>query len=131
MASELALIPEVILTTTNAITPVKKKAMGVGYDIYTPHTMVIPAKTKRLIDTELKLKLPPEVQVKIEPISCSIFMEVYTVNSDKIDSDGAEPLNIMIANKINQDFVLPKGTLIGRMIYSTIKEQKQTITQQA
>ena len=121
------IVPEIILTSNDAITPKKKKALGVGYDIYSPQTVVIPSKTKRLINTELKLRVPPHIQVKIDPISVSTYMESYVVNCDKKESDGSEKIMILVSNKIDQDFMIPKGTLLGRIVYSIIVDQEQYV----
>jgi dUTPase len=124
------LTPDVFLISSDAIKPKRRKALGVGYDIFCPQTTVIPAGSKKLIDTDIRIKLPPHMLVKIEPISISIYMDTYIVNCDKIDKDGTETLMVLMSNKVNKDFVLPRGTLLGRMIYSVIKEHEQMVAKE-
>ena len=54
-------------------------------------------------------------------------MESYVVNCDKKESDGSEKIMILVSNKIDQDFMIPKGTLLGRIVYSIIVDQEQYV----
>jgi hypothetical protein len=53
-------------------------------------------------------------------------MESFVVNWDKVEKDGSEPLMILIAVRMCQDFILPKGTLLGRIVFSFLTEKSQT-----
>jgi len=115
--------PKIFLESADSITPRRKKAIGTGYDIFNPTTMLIPANSRTLIDSKLRIKIPAEMQATVEPISVSIYTECFVINSNRIDAEGAEQITFLMANKMQEDYILPKGTLLGRLIYSVIAEK--------
>jgi hypothetical protein len=64
----------------------------------------------------------------MEPIAVSFNMSSFVVNWDKVENDGSEPLMILIANQMSTDFILPKGTLLGRIIFSSLTNHTETKT---
>jgi len=126
MASSETQTPDIFLVSSDAFTPQKKRALATGYDIYAPLTVRIPAKSKQMVSTHLRIKVPPHIQVKIEPIAVSIYMTSFVINQDNLESDDSEPLTLIISNQMSTDFVLPKGTLLGRIIFSLLPEHTES-----
>jgi dUTPase len=119
--------PDIFLSSSDAITLQKKRALATGYDIYAPQTVRITAKSKQMVSTHLRVKVPPHIQVKVEPIAVSIYMTSFVITQDHLENDGSEPLTLLISNQMNTDFVLPKGTLLGRIIFSILPEHTENI----
>jgi dUTPase len=118
--------PDIFLASSDAITPQKKRALATGYDIYAPLTVRIPAKSKHMVSTHIRVRVPPHIQVKIEPIAVSMYMTSFVINQDNIESDDSEPLTLIISNQMNTDFALPKETLLGRIIFSLLPEHTES-----
>ncbi len=117
---------DIFLSSSDAITPQKKRALATGYDIYAPQTVRIAAKSKQMVSTHLRVKVPSHIQVKVEPIAVSIYMTSFVITQDQGENDGSEPLSLIISNQMNTDFVLPKGTLLGRIIFSLLPEHTES-----
>jgi hypothetical protein len=80
-----------------------------------------------MVSTHLRVRVPPHIQVNIEPIAVSIYTTSFDINQDTLESDDSEPLSMIISNQMNTDFVLPKGTLLGRIIFSLLPEHTESI----
>jgi hypothetical protein len=53
-------------------------------------------------------------------------MTSFVINQDNLESDDSEPLTLIISNQMSTDFVLPKGTLLGRIIFSLLPEHTES-----
>jgi dUTPase len=73
--------PDIFLSSSEAITPQKKRALATGCDIYAPQTVRIAAKSKQMVSTHLRVKVTPHIQVKVEPIAVSIYMTSFCYKS--------------------------------------------------
>jgi hypothetical protein len=53
-------------------------------------------------------------------------MTCFVINQDTLESDDSKPLTLIISNQMNTDFVLSKGTLLGRIIFSLLPEHTES-----
>ena len=109
--------PKIHLFTPEAIAPRKRVEIGPGYDFYAPHSLIIRPLSSRIVHSNLTIQIPPNVFAKIIPISSSIYLECTATNIENTGYTQNNVIMVTLTNKLNRDFLLPRGTLLGRIVY--------------
>lgn len=141
-----AKIPRVyIKLSDNGVIPKKADDYAIGYDLYCPDDIIIPAHSRKLIDMGIAMSLPRGIEAKIEarsghslkgmegfayervvtkrflgvPLKSEIRKRTRfnaDVLTGKIDPGYHDYIGVLIKND-DCEFTIPKGTKVAQMTF--------------
>ena len=100
---------QVKLLSSNAKAPVKATSKAAGYDLSSAHNDVIPAKSRKLIRTDLAMTVPPGTYGRIAPRSGLALKHSIDIGAGVIDENYTGPVGILMINHSAQDFTIKTG----------------------
>jgi dUTP pyrophosphatase len=96
--------------------PKKGTNGSAGWDIYASEDVKIPALSRSLIPTDLKMAFPPTMVAYLKPRS-SLAVKGIDVGAGVIDSDYRHEIKVLLINTTGQDFSVTKGDRIAQLIF--------------
>ena len=102
--------------------PIKGTPQSAAYDLYAAETKTVPAHTRALITTGLKLaECPDDVYLRIAPRS-GLAVKGFDIGAGVVDSDYRGPVKILfINNTTDQPLTVEVGDRIAQMIPERIR----------
>ena len=119
---------QVKLLSNSAKAPVKTSSKAAGYDLASAHDDVIPAKSRKLIRTDLAMTVPPGTYGRIAPRSGLALKHSIDIGAGVIDEDYTGPVGILMINHSTQDFTIETGDRIAQLILERIANEPIIIT---
>ena len=114
---------QVKLLSSNAKAPVKATSKAAGYDLSSAHDDVIPARSRKLIRTDLAMTVPPGTYGRIAPRSGLALKHSIDIGAGVIDEDYTGPIGVLIINHGTQDFPIKPGDRIAQLILERIANE--------
>ena len=113
----------------NAIIPTKAYKEAAGYDLYSAYDYYIPPKGKKLVVTDIRIKVPKGSYGRIAPKSGLAIKHFIDVGGGVIDRDYTGNITIIVFNFDIYPFYVKKGNMIAQLIieriyYPCLKEFK-------
>ena len=100
----------------NARLPFKATGNSAGYDLYSAHDNVIPAKGQGLINTDISIEFPAGCYGRIAPRSSLALLFGIDVGAGVIDGDYRGHIKVILLNFSDNDFEIKKGDRIAQLI---------------
>ena len=119
---------QVKLLSNSARAPVKASSKAAGYDLSSAHDDVIPAKSRKLIRTDLAMTVPPGTYGRIAPRSGLALKHSIDIGAGVIDEDYTGPVGIIMINHGTHDFTVKTGDRIAQLILECISNEPVIIT---
>ena len=116
------------LLSSAAIPPTKATNKAAGYDLSSAHDDVIPAKSRKLIRTDLAMTVPPGTYGQIAPRSGLALKRSIDIGAGVIDEDYTGPIGILMINRSTQDFLIKTGDQVAQLILERIANEPIIIT---
>ncbi|CAG8832600.1 30824_t:CDS:2, partial [Gigaspora margarita] len=91
--------------------PVRGSSLAAGYDLYSAVEMVVPAKGKALVPTEISIALPEGTYGRVAPRSSLAGV---------IDADYRGPVSVLLFNFNDKDYTVKEGERIAQLILERI-----------
>ena len=107
---------KVVRWSKNASLPTKGSSMSAGHDLYSAQDVIVPARGKRLISTDIEIILPPGSYGRIAIRSGLALHHHLSVQAGVIDPDYDGIIRVLLFNHSNQDFFIYKGDRIAQII---------------
>ena len=120
---------QIKLLSENAKPPVKSSSKAAGYDLSSAHNDVIPAGSRKLIQTDLAMTVPSGTYGRITPRSGLALKHSIDIGAGVIDKDYTGPVGILMINHGTQDFIIQTGDRIAQLILECIVDTQIVITQ--
>ena len=118
-------ILEIELLTDNAFLPSKGSLQAAGYDLYSPSNDSINAGERKLIKTDIALKIPKGCYGRIAPRSGLSCKKNIDIGAGVIDQDYRGNVGILIINNAKDPFEIKKGDRIAQLIIEKINTNLQ------
>jgi dUTP pyrophosphatase len=100
----------------DAILPQRSSTKAAGYDLSSAKNMIIPAKGKARIPTDLSFEFPEGVYGRIADRSGMAYKNHIAVAAGVIDADYTGPVGIVLFNHSDKDFKISTGDRVAQLI---------------
>jgi len=96
--------------------PSKGSKYSAGYDLYSAEKITIPANSRKLVSTKVKMEIPEDLYGKIASRS-SMAVKGVDVCAGIIDSDYRGEVKVCLANSTGTDYVIELHDRIAQIIF--------------
>lgn len=103
-----------------AQTPSKGSPLAAGYDLYSAADVVIEARGKAIIPTDLKVAVPHGTYGRVAPRSGLAAKNFIDVGAGVVDEDYRGPLGVVLFNHADVAFEVKQGDRIAQFICEKI-----------
>eukprot|EP00249_Psilotum_nudum_P030423 c43025_g1_i1 orf=305-913(-) len=104
----------------SATLPVRGSLLAAGYDLASAFGSVVPARGKELVKTGLSISIPEGTYGRIAPRSGLALKHSIDVGAGVIDADYRGPVDVILFNHSDQDFVINAGDRVAQLILEKI-----------
>ena len=111
---------EVKRLSPNATLPTSATPNSAGLDLASAYDYVIAAKSKKIIKTDLTIKIPKGCYGRIAPRSSLTLNYFIDVGAGVVDEDFSGNICIILFNFSNEDFYISKGDRVAQLIFEQI-----------
>ncbi|PAN45766.1 hypothetical protein PAHAL_9G140700 [Panicum hallii] len=118
--SKLAPLLKVKKLSDKAVLPSRGSALAAGYDLSSAAEMVVPARGKALVPTDLSIAIPEGTYARVAPRSGLALKHSIDVGAGVIDADYRGPVGVILFNHSDTDFAVKPGDRIAQMIIEVI-----------
>lgn len=117
-------IPNTVLRfaklSENATAPTRGTPLAAGYDLYSAHNIVVPAKGKEVVKTDIQIAVPDGCYGRVAPRSGLAAKKFIDVGAGVIDQDYRGNVGVVLFNFSSEDFQVNKGDRIAQLICERI-----------
>lgn len=106
--------------TSKAFTPTRGSKLAAGYDLYSAYDVVIPAKGKALVKTDIQISLPEGCYGRVAPRSGLAYKHFIDVGAGVIDQDYRGNVGVVMFNFSETEFEVKAGDRIAQLICEKI-----------
>ncbi|KAG5868704.1 hypothetical protein JTB14_028719 [Gonioctena quinquepunctata] len=107
---------KVMKTDETAYIPTRASCYSAGCDLRTPEDFSIPARERLLVDSLLKIQLPPDVYGRIAPRSGLALKFGIDIFAGVIDQDYRGTIKILLYNSSSEEVYFKRGDKIAQLI---------------
>ena len=111
---------QIVRLTKTTKMPIKKSRNSAGYILYSDEEIKIPKKSKKLISTGLKMKIPNHHYGRITNLNSLSENNFLKIGAGVVDSDYRGEVKVLIFNFSEEDFFARKGDEIAQIIFKEI-----------
>ncbi|EOA88833.1 uncharacterized protein SETTUDRAFT_148316 [Exserohilum turcica Et28A] len=111
---------QVQLLSEHAKAPTKGSAFAAGHDLYSAVDMVIPARGRALVATDIKVSVPVGTYGRVAPRSGLAYKHGIDTLAGVIDADYRGPVGVILANLSDTDFPVKIGDRIAQLVVEKI-----------
>lgn len=104
----------------HAFTPTRGSKLAAGYDLYSAYDLVIPARGKALVKTDIQIALPEGCYGRVAPRSGLAVKNSIDVGAGVIDQDYRGNVGVVMFNFGEDEFHVKKGDRIAQLICERI-----------
>ncbi|AEW69618.1 dUTPase [Helicoverpa zea nudivirus 2] len=117
----------------NAKMPIHSTEESAGFDLCSAHEVVIPKRSRVLVNTDLGVLIPEGCYGRIAPRSKLAAKYGIDVGAGVVDRDYTGNIGVVLFNHSDDDFVVSKGDRIAQLICERIEiptlEEDDTISE--
>lgn len=106
----------------NAVIPTKGSSMAAGFDLSSAIEIVVPAKGRCVVSTDLAIEVPEGTYGRVAPRSGLAVKIGLDVGAGVIDRDYRGVVGVVLFNHGDYDFSIRKGDRIAQLILEKIDE---------
>lgn len=100
--------------------PTRGSAFAAGYDIYASKAIVIPARGKALVDTDISMAVPAGTYGRIAPRSGLASKNFIDTGAGVIDADYRGQVKVLLFNHSDADFAVSEGDRVAQLVLERI-----------
>ncbi|CAG8700083.1 12247_t:CDS:2 [Cetraspora pellucida] len=100
--------------------PFRVSPQAAGYDLYSAVEMVVPAKGKALVNTDISIALPEGTYGRVAPRSGLALKHFLDCGAGVIDADFRGPVGVLLFNFGDEDYKVKEGERIAQLILERI-----------
>jgi len=103
-----------------AILPTRGSPSAAGYDLYSAHDLVIPARGKGLVKTDLQIKVPHGTYGRVAPRSGLAWKQHIDIGAGVVDEDYRGNLGVVMFNHADVQFDVKRGDRVAQLVCEKI-----------
>jgi len=104
----------------NAFIPKRETDGSAGMDLRSAYDEVIPPNTRKLVKTDIAIKVPRDCYGRVAPRSGLAIKHFIDLGGGVVDSDYRGNVGVIMFNFGEKDFVVKKGDRIAQLILERI-----------
>ena len=104
----------------SAILPVRGSEFAAGFDLASAYDLVIPAKGKGIVKTDLAIAVPAGTYARIAPRSGLAVKHFIDTGAGVVDYDYRGNVGVVLFNHADADFEIKKGDRVAQLILEKI-----------
>ncbi|KAG4102493.1 mitochondrial deoxyuridine 5'-triphosphate nucleotidohydrolase [Neocallimastix lanati (nom. inval.)] len=104
----------------NAFIPKRETDGSAGMDLRSAYDEVIPPNSRKLVKTDIAIKIPRDCYGRIAPRSGLAFKHFIDLGGGVVDSDYRGNVGVIMFNFGEKEFVVKKGDRIAQLILERI-----------
>ncbi|CAO2656586.1 Nn.00g053890.m01.CDS01 [Neocucurbitaria sp. VM-36] len=120
---------QVLLLSEHARAPTKGSVYAAGHDLYSAKEMVIPARGRALVPTDISISVPVGTYGRVAPRSGLAYKHGIDTLAGVIDADYRGPVGVILANLSEKDFEVKVGDRIAQLIVEKIVMPEVVVVQ--
>lgn len=120
MPSETVCILRFAKLSEHAFAPVKGSAKAAGFDLKSAYDIIVPARGKAIVKTDIQIELPEGCYGRIAPRSGLAAKNHIDIGAGVVDEDYRGNLGVVMFNHADVDFPVAKGDRIAQLICERI-----------
>lgn len=102
--------------TDKAIAPQRSYCQDAGFDLFSAYEEIVPAQSRKLIRTDIGLKLPRGCYGRIAPRSGLALFHSIDVGGGVLDPNYRGNICVLLINHSNVNFLVQRGDRIAQLI---------------
>ena len=106
--------------SSNATLPTRASPLSAGYDLYSATDVVVPARGRVLVPTDLSITVPVHTYGRVAPRSGLALKNGLDVGAGVVDSDYTGPVGVVLFNHTDTDYQVKKGDRCAQFIVECI-----------
>lgn len=111
---------KILRMTKTCKLPVKGTRSQAGLTLFSDEEVKIPKKSKKLISTGIKMKIPIHHYGRIAPLTNLSENHFLDIGAGVVDSDYRGEVKVLLFNFSNEDFLIKKGDCVAQIIFEKI-----------
>ncbi|OAL07246.1 dUTP diphosphatase, partial [Phaeosphaeriaceae sp. SRC1lsM3a] len=111
---------QVLLLSEHARAPTKGSVYAAGHDLYSARDVVVPARGRVLVPTDISISVPVGTYGRVAPRSGLAHKHGIDTMAGVIDADYRGPVGVILANLSDNDFEIKVGDRIAQLIVEKI-----------
>lgn len=111
---------QVVRASDSARLPTRGSPGSAGLDLYSAHNCEVPPRGKKLISTDLKVRIPNGCYGRIAPRSGLALRHAIDVGAGVVDSDYRGIVSVLLFNHSDEPFNVETGNRIAQLICEKI-----------
>lgn len=108
-----------MLADDQELTPRRGTPHAVGWDLRASARTVIPAGTRKLIPTGIRLEMPEWMEAQVRPRS-GLSLKGIDACFGSVDPDYRGVIGVTLCNNSGHDFVVERGDRIAQLVFSSV-----------
>ena len=100
--------------------PTKSTPLSAGYDLYSVQNIIVPARGRVLIRTDLQIQVPDGCYGRIAPRSGLSVKKFIDVGAGVVDADYTGNVAVLLINHSDTDYTVKCGDAIAQLICEKI-----------
>ena len=106
---------KVSLVEPHARAPSRNSNLDAGHDLHASEEVIIPARTRRLVSTGLKVQIPSDCYARVAPRS-GLAVKSVDVGAGVVDSSYRGIVKVLVINNKDEEFKVNIGDRIAQII---------------
>ncbi len=100
--------------------PSRATAGAAGYDIFSSENTTVPAASRRVVKTDIKIAIPVGHYGRIAPRSGLAVKKGIDISAGVIDADYRGQVGVVLVNNSTEEFEVKQGDRIAQLILEKI-----------
>ncbi|KAF2831793.1 dUTP diphosphatase [Ophiobolus disseminans] len=120
---------QVLLLSDKARAPTKGSVYSAGHDLYSAKDIIIPARGRALVGTDISISVPVGTYGRVAPRSGLAHKHGIDTLAGVIDADYRGPVGVILANLSDTDFEVKVGDRVAQLIVEKIVMPEVVVVQ--
>lgn len=104
----------------HATLPTRGSPLAAGYDLYSAHDVVIPARGRGIAKTDLAMAVPPGCYGRVAPRSGLAVKHFIDTGAGVVDADYRGNVGVVLFNHAETEFVVRRGDRVAQLVLERI-----------
>lgn len=103
-----------------AIIPTRGSEVSAGWDLYASQEVVVPARGKAIIATDIAIAVPVGFYGRVAPRSGMAWKKHTDIGAGVIDADYRGPIGVVMFNHSDEDLQIESGDRVAQLVIEQI-----------
>tara|TARA_B100000963_G_C22438481_1_gene585425 strand:- start:192 stop:620 length:429 start_codon:yes stop_codon:yes gene_type:complete len=117
------------LLSENATVPTRGSDQSAGWDLYAADDVIVPARGKAIISTDIAVAISTNYYGRIAPRSGMSWKNHTDIGAGVIDSDYRGPVGVVMFNHADSDLQIDKGDRVAQLVIEQISTQPLVVVE--